>query len=90
MAERHAALHAARALVAQALDRQGVDELAVVGDPLRGIALRLADTLDVEEGAELAHLYAARSVATKPSPPVDSADSIERPSASAISLSARL
>ena len=89
MAERHAALHAARALLAQALDRQRVDELAVVADPLRRVALGLADPLDLEEAAELAH-YAACSVAMKPSPPVDSAGSIACASASASSASARL
>ena len=66
-----------------------LDELAVVAGPLRRVALRLADALDLEEGAELAH-YAARSVATKPSPPVDSPSSIECASASASSASARL
>ena len=89
MAERHAALHAAPALVAQAVDRQRVDELAVVADPLARVALGLAGALDLEEAAELAH-YAACSVATKPSPPVDSPGSIAWPSCSASSASARL
>ena len=39
VAERHAALHAARALVAQLDERQRADELAVVADPLAGLAL---------------------------------------------------
>src|SRR5918999_695032 len=87
VAERHAALHAAPALLAQALDGERVHELAVVADPPRGVALRLADALDLEEPSELAH-HAACSVATNPSPPVDSAGSIS--CASACSSSARL
>ncbi len=60
VAERHAALHAARALVAQALDGERVDELLVVRRALRGVALRRVDPGDLEEGSELAH-YATRS-----------------------------
>jgi hypothetical protein len=89
VAERHAALHAAPALLAQPVVGQRVDEFAVVGDPLRGVAFRLAGALDLEEASELAH-YAARSVAMKPSPPVDSASSNECASASSSSRSARL
>ena len=60
VAERHAALHAARALVAQALDGQLLDELLVVRRALAGVALRRVDAGDLEEGSELAH-YATRS-----------------------------
>jgi hypothetical protein len=88
VAERHAALHAARALLAQALDGQRSDELLEVRRPLRGVALGLLDPRDLEEAADLAH-QRLLSVATKPSPPVDSAGS-NSCSLSAISRSARL
>jgi hypothetical protein len=63
VAERHAALHAARALLAQTLDRQRGEELSVVANALARIAFRRVDPLDLEEPAELAH-QAACSVAT--------------------------
>ena len=56
VAERHAAVHAAGALVAQrAVVRQG-EVLPVVAHALRGIALVEAHPLEAEEGAQLAHV----------------------------------
>ena len=56
VAERDSAVHAAGALVAQgAVVRQG-EVLAVVADPLGGIALVEAHPLEAEEGAQLAHV----------------------------------
>src|SRR6185436_17995305 len=55
VAERHAALHAARALLAQALDGQRVDELVEVARAGARIALGLLDPGDLEEAADLAH-----------------------------------
>ena len=55
VAERHAALHAARALLLELRDRQRLDELAEVLLALARIALRVVDPLDAQEGADLAH-----------------------------------
>jgi hypothetical protein len=55
VAERDAAVHAARALVAQrAIVRQG-EVLPIVAHSLRGIALVEAHPLEAEESAQLAH-----------------------------------
>src|SRR5205814_408480 len=74
-AERHAALHAARALVAELDERQRPDELAVVADALAGIALGCIPAPVFEKAAQLAHQTAARvgsvSVVRNPSPPLD-------------------
>ena len=83
VAERHAALHAARALLAQALDRQRLDELVEVRRARVRVPLRGLDARDFEEPSDLAHQNV--SVVTNPSPPVDSTAS-----ASASSFSARL
>ena len=80
MAERHAALHAARALLLQVRDGRRDHELAEVRGPLLRVALRVVDPLDAQEGAELAHYAATFSG--------DSAASAA--SASASSRSARL
>jgi len=61
MAERHAAFHAPRALLAQLDERQELHEFAVVADALAGRALGRVRARDLEEGAELAHDYAAAS-----------------------------
>ena len=55
VAERHAAVHAARALVAQRPVVRQREVLPVVVDPLGGIALVEAHPLEAEEGAQLAH-----------------------------------
>ncbi len=55
VAERHAAVHAARALLAQLRDRAREQELAVVVDALGRVALGDAVPLDLQEAAELAH-----------------------------------
>ena len=55
VAEGHAALHAARALLAQLDERERLDELAVVADALARRALRRLGAGDLQEGAELAH-----------------------------------
>jgi hypothetical protein len=63
VAKRHAALHAARALLAQLLDRPRDEELVVgaaVIDALARVAVTDARALDAQEAAELAH-YAATS-----------------------------
>ena len=62
VAERHAALHAARALLLQLDERQELHELAVVADALAGRALGRVRARDLQEGAELAHQAAASSV----------------------------
>ena len=71
-----------------------LDELAVVADPLARVALRLADALDLEEAAELAHQDCPRvPVAGAPMTSVAaSRSSVARiaRSASASSPSARL
>ena len=56
VAERHAAVHAARALVAQGAVVRQREVLPVVVHPLLGIALVEADPLEAEEGAQLAHV----------------------------------
>ncbi len=75
MAERHAALHAARALLAQLDERQRLHELAVVVHALGRRALGRLRALQLQKGAELAHYAAASAVSVsavkKPSPPVD-------------------
>ena len=75
LAERDAALHAARALLRQLDERQRADELAVVADPLAGVALRRVAAVVLEEAAQLAHQTAAcalsDSVVRKPSPPLE-------------------
>src|SRR6185436_13579814 len=72
MAERHAALHAARALRLELDERERLDELAVVADALPRVALRRVVAVVLEEAAQLPH-YAASSdsVMTKPAPPPD-------------------
>ena len=55
VAERHAALHAARALLLQLDERQQLHELAVVADALAGSALGRVRAVDLQEGSELAH-----------------------------------
>ena len=74
VAERHAALHAAGALLGQLRVGERVHELVVVEHPLRGHALRVLDPAQLEERAELAHQTAlplSTSAVTKPSPVVD-------------------
>ena len=61
VAERHAALHAARALLLELRHRRRDHELAEVRDPLLRVALRVVDPLDAQEGAELAHQAGAPS-----------------------------
>ena len=61
VAERHAALHAARALLLQLDERQELDELAMVADALAGRALGRVRAVDLQEGAELAHHATAAS-----------------------------
>ena len=61
MAERHAALHAARALLAQLDERQRAHELAVVADALARRALRRLRARELLEAADLAHQAAASS-----------------------------
>ena len=55
VAERHAAVHAARALLAQLLVGRGEHELAVVVRALARVPLGDAVALDLQEAAELAH-----------------------------------
>ena len=73
VAERHPALHAARALVAQLEQRQRAHELAHVVHALLRIALERLRARDLEEGTELAHQRAPSSVSAvkKPPPPVE-------------------
>src|SRR5262249_42165952 len=56
VAERDAALHAARALLAQAVDSERVDELLEVVRARTRIALGRLDAGDLQETAGLAHL----------------------------------
>ena len=72
MAERHAALHAARALLAQLDERQRAHELEVVADALGGRALRRLRARELLEAADLAH-YAASSDSRvkRPWPPAE-------------------
>ena len=70
--ERHAALHAPRALRAQREQRQRADELAVVADALTGLALDRLRAVVLEEAAKLAHQASpSDSVVRKPSPPLE-------------------
>ena len=55
VAERHAAVHAARALVLQLLRRALLQELLVVLDALLRVAVGEVRAVDLEEAAELAH-----------------------------------
>ena len=74
VAERHAALHAARALVGELARGQRLHELLVVVHALGRRALGPVDAVDLEEAAELAHQAAAGasdSVVTKPWPPLE-------------------
>ncbi len=73
VAERHAALHAAGALVAQLEQRQRAHELAHVVHALLRVALERLRARDLEEGTELAHQRAPSSVSAvkKPPPPVE-------------------
>ena len=69
VAERHPALHAARALLLQHRQLDRAHELAVVADPLARVALGLLDPPVLEEAAELAHHAASSdSVVTNPLP----------------------
>src|SRR5262249_41773660 len=52
-AEGNSALHAARALVAKLDEGERTNELAVVADPLAGVALRRVATMVLEEAAQL-------------------------------------
>ena len=58
VAERHAAVHAARALVAQRLGRPAARSTAGSRARARRVALLEADPLEAEEGAQLAHRQA--------------------------------
>jgi hypothetical protein len=80
VAERHAALHAARALLLELRHRRRDHELAEVLDPLLRVALRAQDPLDAQEGAELAHQAATFCFGS----------AVSAASASASSRSARL
>ncbi len=55
MAEGHAAVHAASALVAQLVDRPHELELAVVVRALGRVPVRDPVTLDLQEASQLAH-----------------------------------
>jgi hypothetical protein len=55
VAERHAAVHAARALLAQLGDRPRDGELVVVAQALERVALLDRRTADPHEASELAH-----------------------------------
>jgi hypothetical protein len=55
VAERHAAVHAARTLVAQRAVVGQREVLPVVAHPLLGVTLVEADPLESEEGAQLTH-----------------------------------
>src|SRR3712207_6206737 len=93
VAERHAALHAARALARELGLRQDLDELLEVADPLVRVALGVVAPVFAQEGSELAHQTRA-SVVTNPSPPAETAPGASScpmaSSASASSRSARL
>ena len=74
MAERHAALHATRALLAQLDEGQRTDELEVVADPLRGRPLRRLGTRELLEAADFAHQAASSdsdSRVKRPWPPAE-------------------
>src|ERR1035438_4454482 len=55
VAERHPAVHATGALLAQLLHRPREQELAVVARPLHRVPLGKVVTLDLQEAPELAH-----------------------------------
>ena len=55
LAERNAAIHAARALVARLLVLQREDELAVVRDPFGGRQRAFGEPLQLHEAGDLAH-----------------------------------
>ena len=61
VAEGHAAVHAARALLAQLLGRAGDEELAIVVRALVGVPVGNPVALDLQEPAELAHQTAVPS-----------------------------
>ena len=74
VAERHAALHAARSLVAELEQRKRADELPMVTDALARNALGRIGAVELLERADFAH-YAASSVSDsrvkRPWPPAD-------------------
>jgi hypothetical protein len=73
VAERDAALHAARALLAQLGDRERADELLEIADTLARIALGRVLPRHLDECADAAHYAAASdSFVTKPAPPEES------------------
>ena len=63
MAERDAAVHAARALAPQLLVGLQPEVLLVVGDALGRVALVKADAVDLQERSELTHCFDPRSEA---------------------------
>ena len=72
VAEGHAALHAARALLAQLAQRQRADELAQVADALARVALRRLLPADLDERPDPPHYAAASdSLVTNPTPPAE-------------------
>ena len=66
VAERHPAVHAASALLAQLLDGPREQELAVVVHAFERVALGNAPALDLKEAAELAHQAGSSSAAGVP------------------------
>src|SRR5207237_3451192 len=68
VAERHAAVHAARALLLQLGHRQQHDELLEVLDALVLGALARVDPLDLQEAAELTHSRGAPPPRPPPRP----------------------
>ena len=71
VAERDAALHAARRLLLQLDEREHADELAMVADALAGRALERLRARELLEAADLAH-YSV-SVVNNPWPPAETA-----------------
>src|SRR6266536_2545619 len=75
LAERDAALHAARSLPPEIGQRERADELAVVADALARVALGRVSPVMLEKAAQLAHQPAARvgsvSVVRNPPPPLE-------------------
>ncbi len=70
VAERDAALHAARRLRPQLGERQRADELAHVADPLGGRPLRRLAPADAHESTDLPHQAASSdSLVRNPVPP---------------------
>src|SRR4029079_651541 len=61
LAERDAAIHAARALLDRGLVLQREDELAIIGDALRHRQRDFMDAPQLHEAGDLAHQYAQTS-----------------------------